>query len=368
MVVKFMDKKTIPNDTFGRTLQINLFGGSHTSEIGIEIRGLPSQLSIDKERIQHELNRRRPGQNNITTGRKEADLFQITSGLHLGKTTGEPLTITIPNIDTKSKDYSQFKTIPRPSHVDYPARLRYGDTIDLRGSGRFSGRMTAPLVAAGAIARQILHQQQIEIAAYASQIGNIHDPTEYTVSSIRQNVDSNLIRTVDAEFAHQMENLVKTVQKEKDSIGGVVSVRIEGFPAGLGDPWFHSLESDIAAAIMSIPGVRGIEFGTGFAAASMRGSDHNDPFVWQNGKITTKTNHCGGIIGGISIGTPITFQVAVKPTASIGKIQHTLNLETQSEVPLEIIGRHDPCIVPRIVVVLEAIVGLVLLDVLYSHS
>ena len=368
MVEKYMDNNTTNQDTFGRSLQITLFGGSHTPEIGVRIKGLPSQISIDKEHIQNELNRRRPGQNKLTTARKEADLFQITSGLHLGKTTGDPLIITIPNQDTKSKDYSIFKAIPRPSHVDYPARLRYGDDVDLRGSGRFSGRMTAPLVAAGAIAQQILHQQQIEIVAYASQIGNIRDLNEYDISTIRQEVDSNLVRTVDSKLAQKMVSLIQDVKSDNDSIGGVVSVRVEGFPAGMGDPWFHSLESDIAAAIMAIPGIRGIEFGTGFAAAKMRGSEHNDPFELQNGKISTKTNHCGGIIGGISIGTPITFRVAVKPTASIGKIQHSLNLETQSEVPLEIAGRHDPCIVPRIVVVLDAMVALVLLDALYSQS
>ena len=363
-----MDNNTTSRDTFGRSLKITLFGGSHTPEIGVKIEGLPSHIPVNKESIQHELNRRRPGQSTLTTARKEADLFQITSGLHLGKTTGDPLIITIPNQDAKSKDYSIFKAIPRPSHVDYPARLRYGDDVDLRGSGRFSGRMTAPLVAAGAIAQQILHNQQIEIVAYASQIGNIRDLTEYDVSTIRQKVDSNLVRAIDSKLAQRMESLVQDVKSDNDSIGGVVSVRIEGFPAGVGDPWFHSLESDIAAAIMAIPGIRGIEFGTGFAAAEMRGSEHNDPFELHDGKILTKTNHCGGIIGGISLGSTITFRAAVKPTASIGKIQHTLNLETQSEVPLEIKGRHDPCIVPRIVVVLEAITALVLLDEIYSKS
>lgn len=363
-----MDNKDLFCDTFGRSLKISLFGGSHTEEIGVVVDGLPKDVEIDLETIQKELNRRRPGQNALVTARNEPDQFTITSGLQKGVTTGESLKIIIPNLDTKSKDYSVFKTLPRPSHVDYPAQLRYGKDVDLRGSGRFSGRMTAPLVAAGAIAQQILRDQNVQIGAYASQIGKIRDSQEYSVDLIKNGVETNLVRTVDKEIAQKMEEVIQRVKSEADSIGGVVTLRIEGFPAGVGDPWFHSLESDLAAAMMAIPGIRGIEFGTGFQAAEMQGSEHNDPFLLHEGKVSTKTNHCGGIIGGISIGTPIIFRVAVKPTASIGKIQHTLNFDTKKMDSLQIAGRHDPCIVPRVVVVLEAMTALVLLDASLVHK
>lgn len=350
------------DDTFGRSLQLSLFGASHAKEIGMHLSGIPADLIINMTEIQNDLNRRRPGRNSISTPRKEPDLFTSLSGFKNDTTTGDPIVITIQNKDVKSTDYSPFKIIPRPSHVDYPAVLRYGEAVDLRGSGRFSGRMTAPLVAAGSIAKQILRKQHIHIGAYTSQIGSIIDKQTYTVDQIQSSIEENPIRTIQAEVATSMQKAIETVRDEADSIGGVVSIQVEGFPPGLGDPWFNSLESNIASAMMAIPGTRGVEFGTGFQAASMKGSDHNDPYILHDGKISTKTNHCGGIVGGISLGTPIVFRVAVKPTASIGKQQKTLNMQTKELSELVIKGRHDPCIVPRLVVVLEAMTAIILLD------
>lgn len=350
------------DDIFGRALKLSLFGASHAKEIGMRLSGIPANLTINMIEIQNDLNRRRPGRNTISTPRKEQDLFTSLSGFKTDITTGEPIVITIQNEDVKSTDYSPFKIIPRPSHVDYPAVLRYGKTVDLRGSGRFSGRMTAPLVAAGSIAKQILLKQSIQIGAYTSQIGTVIDKGTYSVSQILSSIEKNPVRTIQTDVAASMQTVIETVRDEQDSIGGVISVQVEGFPPGLGDPWFNSLESNIASAMMAIPGTRGVEFGTGFQAASMRGSAHNDPYILRDGKISTKSNHCGGIVGGISLGTPIIFRVAVKPTASIGKQQKTLNMQTKEISDLVIKGRHDPCIVPRLVVVLEAMTAIVLLD------
>jgi chorismate synthase len=309
-----------------------------------------------------ELNRRRPGQNSITTPRNEADEFEIISGINNGQTTGAPICLMIHNTDTRSKDYEKHRNLPRPSQIDYPALLRFGSNVDLRGSGIFSGRLTAGIVMAGAIAKDILTTKGIQIGAFVSQIGSIIDNQDYSVKEIKSKVELTPVRAINSELAEKMFKLIENVKTDQDSIGGCVKVRIENFPSGVGDPWFHSLESDIAAAMLSIPATRGIEFGTGFKAAEMKGSEHNDPYQIQNGVITTVTNHAGGIVGGISIGTPITFRIPIKPTASIGKKQNTVNLTDKSNDSIEIEGRHDPCIVPRVLVAIEAMTAIVLLD------
>ena len=352
----------VNRDIFGRIFQIELFGGSHSDEIGVIIKGVPENIKLDFNFIQNELNRRRPGQNDLMSKRVEPDKFYFTEGVKNEMTTGENIRIFIPNIDVRSQDYLQFEDVYRPSHVDYPARLRYGSEIDLKGGGRFSGRLTAPLVASGAIAKIILKKQGVKIAGYTSQIGSIKDENHYSIQQIQENVETNAVRGINSELTKRMINLIEDVIKQEDSIGGVITVQIENYPSGIGNPWFHSLESDLAAAIFSIPSTRGIEFGTGFKAATMLGSEHNDPYILKNGKISTKTNHCGGIIGGISIGTPIFFRVPIKPTASIGKIQKTLNFKTKKLTDLKIEGRHDPCIVPRVLVAIEAITAIVLVD------
>jgi chorismate synthase len=350
------------SSTFGRKFKITVFGESHGKGIGVVIDGVPANLVINEDLIKTDLNRRRPGQSSISTPRNEKDQYEILSGIQNGRSTGAPLTFFIRNEDKKSKDYSLFRKIHRPSQIDYPAILRYGENVDLRGSGKFSGRLTAPIVIAGAIAKMILSKEKIKIGAYISQIGNIKDNANYSVQEILSKVETTIVRAIDDKIAGKMINLIEEIKKEEDSIGGIVTVQIEDFPAGIGDPLFQSLESSISAAILSIPSTRGIEFGAGFAAVEMKGSEHNDSYILENGKITTKTNNCGGIIGGISIGTPIKFRVPIKPTASIGKVQTTLNFETKKSDELIIEGRHDPCIAPRALVGIEAITSVVLVD------
>jgi chorismate synthase len=355
-------------NSFGRTFQISLFGESHGPGIGVLIQGCPAGISFPKSFIQNELDRRRPGQSTLTTPRSEPDQFEIVSGVANDTTTGGPICLIIKNTNTKSEDYHQFKKIPRPSQIDYPAMLRYGPGVDLRGSGFFSGRISAGIVMAGALAKQMLIQKGVKIGAYVSQIGAIVDPKKYSVEDILANVEKTPIRAIDPDLASKMIEEIERVKAMHDSIGGIVSVRIENYPAGIGDPWFHSLESDLAGAMLSIPATRGIEFGTGFRAAQMQGSEHNDPYLYEDGKITTRFNHSGGIVGGISLGTPIEFRVPIKPTASIGLPQETLDLESHTLSTLEIHGRHDPCIVPRITVVIEAMTAIVLLDQMMSNQ
>jgi chorismate synthase len=349
-------------NSFGRKFVISLFGESHGPGIGVMISGCPSEIPFDQDLIQNELNRRRPGQNSISSRRIEEDKFEILSGVLNNQTTGAPIVLYIRNTDVKSQDYAKFHKIPRPSQIDYPAQLRFGNNVDLRGSGMFSGRISAGIVMAGALAKIILSKSDIQVAAYVSQIGSVRDLKEYDIKTIRSKVEQTPVRAIDPKLAKEMISQIEDARIAQDSVGGMVTLRVENFPAGIGDPWFHSLKSDIAGAMMAIPATRGIEFGTGFNAASMRGSQHNDPYIWVNNKITTRTNHCGGIIGGISLGTPIIFRVPIKPTASIGLLQSTLNIETKQLEDLNIEGRHDPCIVPRIVVVLEAMTAIVLMD------
>ena len=348
--------------SFGRNFCITIFGESHGPGIGVVIDGIPADLLIDREAIQKDLTRRRPGQSRISTPRDEKDLFEVLSGLQNEKTTGSPLTLYIRNKDTRSKDYSLFREIHRPSQIDYPALLRYGENVDLRGSGKFSGRLTAPIVMAGAVAKSLLKSAGVNLAAFVSQVGAVKDDGSYTCEQILDTVENTMVRTVDPKVAEDMIALIDKVRDDEDSVGGIVSVRVEQYPVGIGDPWFQSLDGDLAAAIMAIPATRGIEFGTGFKAAEMRGSAHNDMYILKDGKVATKTNHCGGIIGGISIGTPIEFRVPIKPTASIGVEQTTLNFKTKKMDSLKIEGRHDPCIVPRALVGIEAITAIVLAD------
>ncbi len=366
-ISQFLNEKAIMESMkIGSSFSVQGFGKSHGYQIGCIINGIPTGKEINLHQIQQLLDARRPGQHFLTSPRSEKDEFVITNGIKGGITTGKPLRMIIRNFDTRSKDYSLFEEIPRPSHIDYPMRLRFGNDIDLAGSGAFSGRLTAPFVMAGAIALQILRNENILVGAYISQIGSIKDENEYTLRQISKYDHEGFIKTPNSNYAKEMEAEIRKVKLENDSIGGQISVIVEGFPPGIGDPWFNSLESQIAKIIMGIPGVRGVEFGSGFQAAQMLGSDHNDPFILQGNQISTSSNNCGGIIGGISLGTPIIFQIAVKPTASIGKSQQSLNFNTRKMEEFQIPGRHDPCIVPRIVPVVESLIAIVLLDELYK--
>ena len=321
---------------FGHNLKVSIFGQSHSEAIGVTVHGFPPGFKINLDALYAFLQRRAPGQNRYTTTRKEGDVPQFLSGLVDGVTCGAPLTAIIYNTDTRSKDYSQFADSPRPAHADYTAHIKYKGFEDVRGGGHFSGRLTAPLCIAGGIALQILEDKGIQITTQILSIrGNEKDP-----------------------FSE-----IEKARKEGDSVGGLVSCTINGVPPGLGDPMFDGIENRMAQAIFGIPAVKGIEFGSGFAAAGMRGSQHNDAFYFdEEGNVKTRTNNHGGILGGITSGMPITFRIAVKPTPSIASVQQSISYAQQANKPLAVTGRHDPCIVPRILPCVEAAAALVMLD------
>ncbi|MFX0081452.1 MAG: chorismate synthase [Candidatus Hodarchaeota archaeon] len=355
------------DNTLGTLFKITSFGESHGDLIGIIVDGTPAGIELDLEFIQKELDRRKPGQSSLTTTRIEEDKVKIVSGIFNKRTTGAPICLIIENKDVDSSKYEEFKNILRPSHIDYSALKKYGQYYDYRGSGRFSGRITAGFVMAGSIAKQILKKYKITTCAYTKSIGNIIDENVYSISDYEKFLElreRSPVRTLNREKSILMEKIIKEVRAQRDSVGGLVKCIVSGFPAGKGGPIFNSIESNISKAIFAIPAIKGIEFGAGFKASSMKGSEHNDPWILKDGKIQTTKNDSGGIIGGISIGMPIEFTVAVKPTASIGIPQKTVNINTKENIEFEFSGRHDPCIVPRIIPVVEAMTSIVLLDCL----
>jgi len=357
--------KNLGNNTLGTIFKVSSFGESHGNVIGIIVDGVPAGLDIDLKFIQSELDKRKSGQSNLTTSRSEPDKAEILSGIFKNKTTGAPVCLMIKNKDVDSSKYEQFKNFLRPSQIDYSALKRYGGFADYRGSGRFSGRITAGFVMAGAIAKQILKKHDISIIAFTKSIGDIIDEHPHQIDNpddIVEAREKSLVRTLNPEISVAMARLIEKVKEQKDSIGGTIKCIVKNFPAGIGGPIFNGLESKISRGIFSIPAIKGIEFGAGFKAAKMRGSEHNDPWIVKDGKIKTSKNDSGGIIGGISIGMPIEFTVAVKPTATIGRSQKTVNIETMENTEIKMTGRHDPCIVPRAVVVIEAMTAIVLLD------
>ena len=353
------------DNTLGKKFKITSFGESHGEVVGIVIDGVPAGLDINMEFIQSELEKRRPGQSSATTSRKEPDQARILSGTFNNKTTGAPIALIIENQDVDSSKYERFKDILRPSQVDYSAFKKYGGFADYRGSGRFSGRITAGFVMAGAIAKLVLKKQEVEILAYASSIGNVIDDEKHQINNIEEYLamrERNPVRAINAAKVKQMEELIEKVKNQKDSIGGTIKCVVNNFPEGIGGPVFNSIESKLSKGIFSIPAVRGIEFGAGFKSTAMRGSEHNDPWIVKDGEVQTAKNDSGGIIGGISTGMPIEFSVAIKPTPTIGKSQKTVNIAKMENIEVEFTGRHDPCIVPRAVVVVEAMCAVVLLD------
>jgi chorismate synthase len=355
------------DNTLGTKFRITSFGESHGKVVGIVIDGTPAGLKIDLDCIQNELNKRRPGQSSFTTARKEQDNFEVLSGIFNHRTTGAPICLIIKNHDVDSSNYEVSKDLLRPSHTDYVSLQRFGGFADYRGSGRFSGRITAGFVMAGAIAKQILSRNNISILAYTKSIGNIEDSKDHSINDLEpllQQRKKSPVGALDLEVSKKMEKLIEITKNGKDSVGGIIRCIIKNVPPGIGGPIFNSLESNISKGIFSIPSIKGIEFGAGFNASKMNGSEHNDPWTIKNGKIRTTKNDSGGIIGGISTGMPIVFTVAVKPTASIGKIQKTVNIKTMEEDDIIIKGRHDPCIVPRAIVVVESITAIVILDFL----
>lgn len=350
--------------TFGRLFRVTTFGESHGEALGCVIENCPAGLPLTEADIQPDMDRRRPGQSRITTPRDEPDRVKILSGTFENKTIGAPIAMAVFNENAREKDYSDIKEIFRPSHADYTYHARYGHRA-WRGGGRSSARATIGIVAAGAVAKKILREKAgVEIVAYVSQIKDLRFEGELPLtdaSKLRELIESNPVRTPDATLADKMYRLIQDTRQAGDSLGGIVECVALGVPAGWGDPVFDRLDALIAQAMLAIPATKGIEIGSGFSAVSMTGKEHNDIFEAHNGRITTRTNHSGGIQGGISNGMPITFRVAFKPTATISHEQDSVN-ERGEKVTLKVKGRHDPCVLPRAVPIVEAMLALVLVD------
>ncbi|MBQ7548241.1 MAG: chorismate synthase [Clostridia bacterium] len=353
--------------SFGKKFRLTVFGQSHSKAIGAVIDGIPAGVRLDEEKIKALLSRRAPGKNAYSTKRREADEYEILSGTVDGMTCGAPLCAVIYNTDARSGDYEKLKTLPRPSHSDYAAYIKHHGFNDVRGGGNFSGRMTAPLCFAGAVAMQILESRGIYIGAHIKSIAGIEDrafsPVDVSAAEL-ENVKKKDFPVLDDEAGERMKAEIEKARAELDSVGGVIECAVTGLPAGIGEPMFDGVENVVSRAVFAVPAVKGIEFGLGFASSELRGSENNDPFTVSDGRVLTETNNSGGILGGITSGMPVIFRAAVKPTPSVGIEQGTVNLETNSPARLVTGGRHDPCIVPRAVPCIEAAAALAIINLM----
>lgn len=352
---------------WGNKLKVSIFGESHGAGIGITIDGLPSGFEINMDDVLKEMARRAPGKSKLSTARKEADAPEILSGFFEGKTTGTPLCAVIRNSDQHSKDYGKLKDLMRPGHADYPGFVKYKGFNDYRGGGHFSGRITAPLVFAGAVCKQILEAKGIKVGAHVKSIGKVNDKSFFDVDLTPQLLDvikTNELPLLSPEKEEEMRNTILEARKEQDSVGGTIECAVLGIDAGIGDPFFDSVESTLAHLIFSVPAVKGIEFGKGFSMSERRGSECNDEYYYDGEKVKTYTNNNGGITGGITNGMPILFKVGIKPTPSISKTQKTIDINEKKNAELVIEGRHDPCIVQRAVPVIEAVTAIGILELL----
>jgi chorismate synthase len=352
------------SNSYGNIFSITTFGESHGPAIGVIIDGCPSGLEIDEAFIQSELERRKPGQSKITTQRKEEDTVKIQSGVFEGKSTGTPISMVIENQDQRSKDYSHIAETFRPSHADFTYEAKYGHR-DYRGGGRSSARETAARVAAGAIAKLFLKKHNVEVLAYVSRVGDIKAP-HYSQMDLRR-TEENIVRCPDPQTAEKMIDLIDQVRLDRDTIGGIVTCVIKNTPVGLGEPVFDKLHAELGKAMLSINAVKGFEYGSGFDGLNLRGSQHNDEFYTEGSRVRTRTNHSGGIQGGISNGEDIYFNVAFKPVATIMQDQQTVDKNGNSAV-VSGKGRHDPCVLPRAVPIVEAMAALVLADFLLRNN
>lgn len=367
----FDDLRKLGGDTMamssamGNTLKVTLIGESHGMRIGTIIEGVPKGIELDSDFIQSELEKRR-SISSLTTPRKETDIVKIMSGLDDGKTNGAAIRLEIENKDVKSEIYEKMKDLPRPGHADYTAREKYASVFDYRGGGFLSGRMTACYVAAGAVAKKVIGLYGVKVLADTIQIGDVRVDRELSDEEIEKNTYSNLVRCADLEKAKEMELAVEKARREGDSLGGIVECRILKMPIGVGEPVFYSIESVISQAMFTIPAVKGVEFGSGFKAASMKGSEHNDPMKIENGRAVTLTNNAGGMQGGLSNGMPITFRIAIKPTSSIPREQDTIDVRKMKNAKIKVLGRHDPCIAIRAPPIVEAMASISIADLLLS--
>ena len=351
------------SSTYGENLRLTIFGQSHSAAIGVTMEGLPAGFAIDMAALQAFLNRRAPGRDKNSTTRREADMPEFLSGLTGSVTCGAPLTAIIRNTNTRSGDYEELSYKPRPGHADYTGYVKYGPDRDYAGGGHFSGRLTAPLCIAGGICLQLLEREGITVRARIRAVADITDESLFTAS-----VAHKPFPTVSDEAGDAMQQRIAEAKAQSDSVGGVVECIVDGLPVGLGDPMFGGMENRIAAAVFGIPAVKGVEFGDGFEIAKLRGSRSNDPFCMAGEQVITASNHCGGILGGITNGMPLILRAAFKPTPSIGMEQDTVDLRTMTNTTLTIHGRHDPCIVHRAVPCVEAAVAVAVYDALLQHK
>lgn len=361
------------SSTVGNVLRLSIFGESHSPAIGCSLDGLPAGIPIDMDALQAFLERRAPGRSKTATERKEADKPEILSGIHEGVTDGAPFAAIIRNANTRSGDYEGLRSVPRPGHADYPARIKFGNWHDVAGGGHFSGRLTAPLCIAGGIALQALASLGITVAAHIASLGpdGIADEGLDELALDESQLARLRVRafpTISSDAEERMTQAILDARASKDSIGGIIECAAYGVPAGIGDPMFDGLENRIARLAFGIPAVKGVDFGAGFAAAYLKGSENNDPYRIIDGAISTESNNAGGILGGISTGMPLIWQMAVKPTPSIAVPQKSLDMDTLQNAELAVRGRHDPCIVPRAVPVAEAVCALALLDALLEDG
>jgi chorismate synthase len=349
-------------NSIGKEFVVTCFGESHGRCVGAVIDGCPAGLPLTEEDIQNELDKRLPPNREIVSARREKDTVEVLSGIYEGVTTGAPICALVWNKQAVSGDYDSIKYKPRPGHADYPARIKYMGFNDYRGGGRFSGRITVAFIIAGAVAKKLLDVFGVEVLAYTTAIGDVELQATLSLEDVRENTYANSVRCPDPDVAEEMEKKILSAKKEGDSVGGLVECVAFNLPVGVGEPIFDSLDADIAKMLFDIPAVKGVEFGVGFEAAKMRGSENNDPYGICDDEIELLSNNAGGILGGLSSGMPLVVRVAVKPTSSISKEQKTVDLSKMEDETIQVQGRHDPCIVPKAVPVVEASVAAVLVD------
>jgi chorismate synthase len=352
----------LAGNSLGKEFVVTSFGESHGKVVGVVVDGCPAGLPLTEADFQEDLDRRIPADLKIVSERVEKDKAQILSGVFNGLTTGAPIALSVENKEALSSDYETLKDRPRPGHSDYPARVRYGGFNDYRGGGRFSGRVTVALVMAGTVARKLLSRYDIDVMAYTQAIGKVKTEQKFSTAEIRKNKNAAATRCPDLACAEKMEEAIVSARKEGESLGGVIECIAVNMPPGIGEPLFDALDGDLAKAVFAVPAVKGVEFGAGFKSADLTGSQNNDAFLMKNGKVTTLTEHAGGILGGLSSGMPIMIRVAIKPTPSIAKEQKTVNLSSMEETTISVKGRHDPCVVPKAVPAIEAVVAITLVD------
>jgi chorismate synthase len=351
----------LAGNSIGKKFVVTSFGESHGKCVGVVIDGCPAGLPLSEKDVQTELDRRIPSQPKIVSGRIEKDRVEILSGVFNGFTTGAPIAMMVANKEADSRDYEAIKDLPRPGHADYPARTKYGGFNDYRGGGRFSGRVTVALIMAGAVAKKLLNAFDVEVLAYTKAIGNVKMEKPVNLAEIRERYET-AVRCPDLACAKRMETAIVEARKEGDSLGGIIDCLALNVPVGVGEPLFDALDADLAKILLAVPAVKGVEFGAGFAASELKGSENNDAYRMRQGKVVALTNNAGGILGGLSSGMPIVVSVAVKPTSSIAKEQPTVNLRSMEDATITVKGRHDPCVVPKAVPVVEASMATVLAD------